>query len=108
MCIRDRQLVVMAKIVLPAYQVFANFSNKQISGKQLGQFGAGCQIAGLHDYALFARQVFISSKDEFDEHDLKFIRENLEPVIDKKSVDEIMDGLSKEKLVQFSLQIKKG
>ena len=103
-----RKLVMIARIVLPAYQTFSDFSNKQISAKQLGQFGAGCQVAGLNDYALFARQVFISTKDKFDEHDIKFIRENLNQLIDEKETEAIIEKLSKEKVAQFSIRIESG
>jgi len=98
-------LVMMAKIVLPAYRSLADFSNKSISGKQLAQFGAGSQAVGLHDYALFARQIHIASKNKFDPPDLEFIRKSLEAVIDIKSVDQIADRLSTSEVEMFSFKI---
>ena len=83
-----------AKVVLPAYRTFADFSNKQIQGRQLGLFGSGCQRIGLHDYALFTRQVFISAKNKFDQSDVDFIQKSVSELVGKDTSDEIAKKLS--------------
>jgi len=103
---QTQRLVLMAKIVLPAYRSLSNLSSKKVDSKQLGRFGAGSQAVGLHDYALFSRQVFIASKDKFDAPDLKFIKSSLLDLIGEDSAAEVIESLSKKRVPQFSLNLK--
>ncbi len=99
-------MIAMAKVVLPAYRSISDFSNRKIDGNLLALFGGGCEEIGLHDYALFTRQVFISLNNKFEPADLVFIQNNLESLIDKDTVGKIVASLSRKEVVQFSFQIE--
>ena len=101
------KIVLISKAVLPTYRLFADFSNRTVTTSQLAKFGGGCQRIGLHDYALFTRHVYISTKDKFDPPDLAFIRKSLGALIDEESVEQIAKSLSVAELAQYSLTIKK-
>jgi tetratricopeptide (TPR) repeat protein len=89
------QLIVMFRVVWPAYQQISNLAAKKIDDRALESFAVGCQMVGLDDYALFARQTSVSRREKvgFGKQDAGYIKTSLNNLVPGKRTDETLKRL---------------
>jgi hypothetical protein len=93
----------MAEEILPAKKDLAESHDPAVIDRAIAKEANGCQDAGIHEFALVARQTLVARRGRYDALDHPFIVTSLRALVPGPDTEDVLERLAKAKAVTYRL-----